>query len=158
MVSSWCMTPWNVLRHQCHVVAIGTEVWPHEVAVVSVVGVVGVVAIVINCFICMTASLYSIAKACMLQSKYKTNNTNNNLKKFSYITDNESLIFIQEEMNIITNLFTWCSFEFIISFMLSGDDFLSYSIDLINECLSLYWVFITLKEKMNLILYLNWVT
>ena len=32
-------------------------------------------------FICMTASLYSIAKVYLLHSKYKTNNTNNKLKK-----------------------------------------------------------------------------
>ena len=88
----------------------------------------------------MTASFYSIAKACIWQSKYKTNSTNNNLEKFSYITNNESRIFMQEETNFITNLFTWCSFEFIISFMLSGDDFLSKSgiirlIWLINACL-----------------------
>ena len=89
----------------------------------------------------MTASFYSsIAKACIWQSKYRTNSTNNNLEKFSYITNNESRIFIQEETNFITNLFTWCSFEFIISFMLSGDDFLSKSgiirlIWLIKACL-----------------------
>ena len=65
----------------------------------------------------MTASFYSIAKACIWQSKYKTNSTNNNLEKFSYITNNESRIFIQEETNFITNLFKWGSFEFIISFM-----------------------------------------
>ena len=29
----------------------------------------------------MTASLYCIAKACLLQSKYKTNNTNNKLRE-----------------------------------------------------------------------------
>ena len=51
----------------------------------------------------MTASLYNIAKACILQSKYKTNNTNN-LTKISYITNNESCIFIQEEINFITYL------------------------------------------------------
>ena len=49
------------------------------------------------------------AKAFIWQSKYKTNSTNNNLEKFSYITNNESRIFIQEETNFITNLFTWCS-------------------------------------------------
>ena len=54
----------------------------------------------------MTASLYSIAKAFLLQSKYKTYNTNNKLKKFSYITNNESRIFIREEINFITDLFT----------------------------------------------------
>ena len=88
----------------------------------------------------MTASLYSIAKACIWQPKYKKNSTNNNLEKFSYITNNESHIFIQEERNFITNLFTLCPFEFIISFMLSGNDFLSKSgiirlIWLINACL-----------------------
>ena len=61
---------------------------------------------VTKCFICMTASFYSIAKACILQSKYKNKQTNNNLEKFSYITNNESRIFIQEETNFITNLFT----------------------------------------------------
>ena len=35
VVSCSCMTPWNVLRHPCHVVPLGTEVWPH--LVVSVV-------------------------------------------------------------------------------------------------------------------------
>ena len=54
----------------------------------------------------MTASFYSIAKACIWQSKYKTNSTNNNLEKISYITNDESRIFIQEETNFITNLFT----------------------------------------------------
>ena len=54
----------------------------------------------------MTASFYSIAKACIGQSKYKTNTTNNNLEKFSYITNNESRIFMQEETIFITNLFT----------------------------------------------------
>ena len=88
----------------------------------------------------MTASMYSIAKACIWQPKYKTHSSNNKLEKFSYITNNESSIFIQEETNFITNLFTWCSFEFIISFMLSGDDFLSKSgiiplIWLMNACL-----------------------
>ena len=39
---------------------------------VVVVVVVVVIVIVINCFICMTASFYSIAKACIWQSKYKT--------------------------------------------------------------------------------------
>ena len=38
----------------------------------------------------MTASLNSIAKTCIWQSKYKTNNTNNKLNKLSYITNNES--------------------------------------------------------------------
>ena len=88
----------------------------------------------------MTASLYNIAKACIWQSKYKTNNTNNELKKISYISNKESRIFIQEEINFLTNLFTWYSFEFIISFMLSGDYFLSKSgiirlIWLMNACL-----------------------
>ena len=88
----------------------------------------------------MTASLYNIAKACIWQSKYKTNNTNNELKKISYISNKESHIFIQEEINFLTNLFTWYSFEFIISFMLSGDYFLSKSgiirlIWLMNACL-----------------------
>ena len=41
------------------------------------------IVIVINCFICMTASFYSIAKACIWQSKHRTNSTNNNLGKFS---------------------------------------------------------------------------
>ena len=59
---------------------------------------------VINCFIYMTASFYSIAKACIWQSKYKTTSTNNNLEKFSYITNSESRIFIQEETNFITNM------------------------------------------------------
>ena len=36
----------------------------------------------------------------------KKNSTNNNLEKFSYITNNESRIFIQEETNFIANLFT----------------------------------------------------
>ena len=37
----------------------------------------------------MTASLYSIAKAWLLQSKYKTNNTNNELKKLAtFLTRN----------------------------------------------------------------------
>ena len=108
----------------------------------------------------MTASLYSIAKACILQSKYKTNSNNNNLEKFSYITYNESRIFILEETNFITNLFASCSFEFIISFMRSGDDFLSKSgiiqlIWLINACLCTEYLS---KEEMNLIFYLIWVT
>ena len=51
------------------------------------------------------------------------------------------LFSYRRKKNFITNLFTWCSFEFIISFMLSGDDFLSRSgimrlIWLINACLS----------------------
>ena len=88
----------------------------------------------------MTTSLYNIAKACIWQSKYKTNNTNNELKKISYISNKESRIFIQEEINFLTNLFTWYSFEFIISFMFSGDYFLSKSgiirlIWLMNACL-----------------------
>ena len=75
----------------------------------------------------MTASLYSIAKAYLLQSKYKTNNTNNEPKKNNCITNIESYIFIQEEINSITNSFTSWFFESFISFMLSGDDFLSKS-------------------------------
>ena len=77
----------------------------------------------------MTASLYSTAKACIIydNQNIRKKSTNNNLEKFSYITNNESHIFIGEETNFITNLFTLCSFKFIISFMLSGDDFLSKS-------------------------------
>ena len=41
----------------------------------------------------MTASLYSAAKECLLQSKYKTTNTNKKLKKKSYITNSEAPIF-----------------------------------------------------------------
>ena len=104
----------------------------------------------------MTASFYSIAKACIWQSKYKTNSTNNNLVKFSYITDNESRIFIQEETNFITNLFTWWSFEFIISFMLSGDDFLSNSgiirlIWLIKACLCTEYCYIERGNESHLL-------
>ena len=51
--------------------------------------VIVIVIIVINCFICMTASFYSIAKTCIWQSKYRTNSTNNNLGKSSYITNKE---------------------------------------------------------------------
>ena len=59
----------------------------------------------------MTASLYSIAKACLLQSRYKRNDTNNKLiKKLSYITNSESRISIQEEINFVTNLFTSLNF------------------------------------------------
>ena len=88
----------------------------------------------------MTASLYSIAKAYLLQSKYKTNNTNNETKKNNCVTNIESHIFIQEEINSITNSFTSWFFESFISFMLSGDDFLSKSgvirlIWLMNACL-----------------------
>ena len=36
----------------------------------------------------------------------KQNSTNNNLEKFGYITNNDSRIFMQEETNFITNLFT----------------------------------------------------
>ena len=36
----------------------------------------------------------------------RTNGTNNNLEKFSYIINHESRIFIHEETNFITNLFT----------------------------------------------------
>ena len=36
----------------------------------------------------------------------KQNSTNNDLEKFGYITNNELRIFMQEETNIITNLFT----------------------------------------------------
>ncbi len=88
----------------------------------------------------MTASLYSIAKAYLLQSKYKTNNTNNETKKNNCVTNIESHIFIQEEINSITNSFTSWFFESFINFMLSGDDFLSKSgvirlIWLMNACL-----------------------
>ena len=120
-----------------------------------------VIVIVINCFVCMTASFYSITKACIWQSKYRTNSTNNNLEKFSYITNNESRIFIQEETNFISNLFTWCFFEFIISHAFWRWFLVKvryYSIDLINKGLSLYWIFVTLKEEMNLIFYLISVT
>ena len=43
-------------------------------------------------------------------------------KKNKYFSNNESRMFIQKEINFVTNLFTWYSFEFINSFMLSGDD------------------------------------
>ena len=49
----------------------------------------------------MTASLYSIAKTYLLQSKYKTNNTNNKPKKNNCITNIESCIFIQEEIKVV---------------------------------------------------------
>ena len=47
-VSSSCMTPWNVLRHQCLVLPLGAKVWPHVplVGVVSVVALVAVVRVV----------------------------------------------------------------------------------------------------------------
>ena len=48
-------------------------------------------------------------------------------QKKNCITNIESYIFIQEEINSITNSFTLWFFEFFISFMLSGDDFLSKS-------------------------------
>ena len=81
-------------------------------------------------------------------------------KKISYITNIESCILIQEEINSITNLFTWCFFELIISFMLSGDYFLSKSgvirlILLMNACLCTEYFF--LVEEMNLIFYLIYV-
>ena len=50
----------------------------------------------------MTASFYSMDVTIKI---IRTNGTNNNLEKFSYITNNESRIFIQEETNFITNLF-----------------------------------------------------
>ena len=55
--------------------------------------------------------------------------------KLSYITNNESHIFIQEEVNFIPILFTW------------------YSLD---SLWVLYFleVFITLKEEINLIFYI----
>ena len=67
--------------------------WVPTTASISLYGVVTVVVVVgvIKCNWCSYCS---------------TNSTNNNLEKFSYITNNESRIFIQEETNFITNLFT----------------------------------------------------
>lgn len=61
-------------------------------------------------------------------------------KKNNCVTNIESHIFIQEEINSITNSFTSWFFESFINFMLSGDDFLSKSgvirlIWLMNACL-----------------------
>ena len=52
-ISSSCMTPWNVLRHQCHVGPLGTEV--SVVCLVSVVTVQTVVSVVSICSSCHLA-------------------------------------------------------------------------------------------------------
>ena len=61
-VGSWCMTPWNGLRHQCHVMPLGTEVWPHVVVgVVSVVAVVSVLAVVsVVCVVAVVSVLLTL--------------------------------------------------------------------------------------------------
>ena len=74
------------------------------VVVVVVLEVIVVKNKVINCFICMTITFYSIAKAYLFQLTYYTNQ----LKVTLLFLDNNkvSCIIIQEEMNFITSLFT----------------------------------------------------
>ena len=55
----------------------------------------------------MTASLHSIAKDdAYYNQNIKQTTLIIKLKKLSYITNSESRIFIQEEINFLTNLFT----------------------------------------------------
>ena len=79
------------------VVAVGVEV---EVIVI-------VIVIVINCFIWYDRIILQYCKSMHMTIKIiRTNGTNNNLEKFSYIINHESRIFIHEETKFKTNLFT----------------------------------------------------
>ena len=56
------MTPWNVLRHQCHVVPLGTEVSVLAVvAIVIVVSVVAGVCVVVVVAVVIVVSVVSVA-------------------------------------------------------------------------------------------------
>ena len=111
----------------------------------------------------MTASLYNIAKAFILQSKYKTNKQTQIIKKkISYLTNNESLIFIQEEINFITylhdvSLCRWvleCS-QFPVPFLikqplwliLKGVQHFNYTFSRIFAVIGKYWVTHFLRRK-----------